>query len=112
MVADGEGVSGLELIPVRDVAGLRAWLGFWLRLGFRRGFVSAVLIELVLRRDEVRVVGLVECDACLLDGGVELAVDGVAANGSIGDVLAPCEVEVGAGLLRLCLLYTSPSPRD
>ena len=45
--------------------------------------------------------GLVERDACLLDGGVELPVNGVAADSSVRDVLAPCEVEVGAGLLRL-----------
>lgn len=49
----------------------------------------------------MRVMGLVERDARLLDGGVELSVNGVAANGTVGDVLAPCEVEVGAGLLRL-----------
>ena len=95
MVAYGEGMALLEVVPIRDVTGLR--LGLWAGLGL----LAAVLVEFVLRGDKVRVMGLVERDARLLDGGVELSVNGVAANGSVGDVLAPCEVEVGAGLLRL-----------
>lgn len=49
----------------------------------------------------MRVMGLVECDARLLDGGVEFPVNGVAADGSKGDVFPPLEVKVCVRLLRL-----------
>ena len=45
--------------------------------------------------------GLVEGDARLLDGGVELPVDGVTPNGAIGDVLSPSKVKVRTRLLGL-----------
>ncbi len=45
--------------------------------------------------------GFVERDARLFDWGVEVAADEVAADGSVGGVLVPLEVEVDAGFLRL-----------
>ena len=53
--------------------------------------------------------GLIERDARLLDGGVELIVDGVPPDRAERDVLSPNEVQVDAGLLGLAAKGTEQS---
>nr|DAJ44550.1 MAG TPA: hypothetical protein [Caudoviricetes sp.] len=97
VISNSKRMICFEIVPVRSAARL----GFRLRLRLRLGNFFAVLIELVLRGNKVRIMGLVESDARLLDGGIEFPVDGVTTNGAIGDVLSPSKFKVRAWLLGL-----------